>query len=302
MGLHRVCAVALCAVVAAPMICAAQQIDDTEPRAEEARVEMEKAEPEKAAEVEKPLFILNHVPPLAKADGALDKLDALLPLKFGVESQFLSNWLNEGGNWAKNGVQIMQTYYTEFSHDYCGGSAGVGFSYFQIDTTYQEVHPSTLERDFTVYAPLSWKKFSLEPYWTYIYVDGAKDYNEIGSEFSIDIPLKPTFVWNHDFSVYTGTYYEWSISHDIDIAPNGERLFVFTPSMAMGMDAHKYQEGTTLTHIDWGLELGIPVMKHFVVSGAIHFTKSLTHATYDEDNDVFEDVIPWGGLKLTMEF
>jgi hypothetical protein len=72
--------------------------------------------------------------------------------------------------------------------------------------------------------------------------------------------------------------------------------------MAMGMDSHKYQAGTTLTHIDWGLELGIPVMKHFVVSGAIHFTKSLTHAVYDEDNDVFEDVIPWAGLKLTMEF
>lgn len=301
MGLHRVCAVALCAVAATPVICAAQ-IEDAEPRAEAAEVEVGKAGPEKAGEAEKPLFILNRVPPLAKADGTLDKLDEILPLKFGAESQFLSNWLDEGGDWAKNGVQILQTYYTEFSRDYCDGSVGVGFSYFQVDTTWNAVHPSTLERDFTVYAPLSWKIFSLEPCWTYIYVDGAEGYNEIGSEFSLDVPLKPTFVWNHDFDVCTGTYYEWSVSHDIDIAPRGEKIIVFTPSMAMGMDSHKYQKGTTLTHIDWGLELGIPVMTHFVVSGAIHFTKSLTRATYEEENDVFEDIIPWGGLKLTMEF
>jgi hypothetical protein len=253
-------------------------------------------------EGEKSLFLLNHVPPLEKADAALDKLDELLPLKFGAESQFLSNWLDEGGNWAKNGVQIMQIYYTELSRDYCDGSVGAGFSYFQIDTTWNSTQPSTMERDFTIYAPLSWKIFSYEPYWSYIYIDGGEDSGELGGEFSIDVPLKPTFVWNHDYRFYTGGYYEWSISHDIDIAPKGERLFVFTPSMAMGMDSHKYQKGTTPTHIDWGLGLGVPVMKHLVLSGAIHFTKSLTRATYDEDNDVFEDVIPWAGLSLTAEF
>ena len=162
--------------------------------------------------------------------------------------------------------------------------------------------PSTMERDFIAYSPLSWKMFSLQPYWKYIYIDGAKDYGEIGSEFSLDVPLKPTFYWNHDFSVYTGTYYEWSISHDINISPNGERIAIFTPSMAMGMDSHKYQAHTTLTHLDWGLELSVPVIRHFVITGMLHFTKSLAHGDYAEENDVFEDIIPWAGLKLTMEF
>lgn len=299
MGFRRAVSIAVGLIAAACAHAPAQEIEDTEPWAEAAKVEIEKAEVPPPG---KPLFILERLPPLKRVDGAFDTLEELLPVKLGAESQFLSNWLDEGGNWAKNGVQILQTYFAEATHEFGDGSAGVGFSYFQIDTTWNAVHPSTQERDFTYYAPLTWKIFTLTPDYTYIYIDGAQSYSEIGSEFSLDVPLKPTFVWNHDFSVFTGTYYEWSLSHDINVSPRGERLFVFTPSVAMGMDSHKYQKGTTLTHIDFGLELGIPVLKHFVVSGEIHFTKSLSHATYTEENDVFEDVVPWGGLKLTMEF
>ncbi len=149
---------------------------------------------------------------------------------------------------------------------------------------------------------MTWKIFSFNPYWAYDTYPEVGYSGELGSEFAIDIPLKPTFTWNHDYHYYSGSYYEWSISHDINVSPSGERIAIFTPSMTMGMDSHKYQAHTTLTHIDWGLDLGIPVIKHFVITGMLHFTKSLSHQTYTEADDVFEDVIPWAGLKLTMRF
>lgn len=297
MGMSRVCVVVLSAVVAMPAMGAAQ-VEDTEPRAVEAEAEARKAE-----EAEKPLFILNHVPPLAKADGALDRLDELLPLKFGAESQFVSNWLDEGANAAKHGVQILQTYFAEYSKEVGDFSLGGGFSYFQVDTTGAVEGPSTLERDFTLYAPLSWKCFSVTPSWTYIYMDSDDpDSGEIGTEFSIDIPLHPTFAWNYDYRDLKGSYCEWSISQDFDIPLRGETIAIFTPSMAMGLDAHKAMEATHLTHIDWGLELGIPIMRHFVATGMLHFTKSLCRDQDEDGQRIFENIIPWAGLKLTAEF
>lgn len=292
---------ALCIVIAGPYAARGQVESDTELRVPGIKREIAKAE---VCEIKEQCFLMNHIPPLEWTNQILDRVDDVSPLTFGAESQFLSNWLDEGGNWAKNGVQIQQTYFTEYTREFGDFTGGAGFEYFQIDSTWKGMKPSTMERDFTAYAPLSWKKFSLQPYWSYIYIDDPSvgDSGEFGSEFTIDIPLKPTFTWNHDYRYYTGTYFEWAISHDINISPGGERIAVFTPSMAMGMDAHKYQAHTTLTHIDWGLELSVPVIRHFVVTGMLHFTKSLSHATYEEENDVFEDIIPWAGLKLTMGF
>jgi hypothetical protein len=285
----------LCAL-AAPVLCSAQ-IEDAEPRAEEDKVEIGKAEEEA------PLFILNHVPPLARADGALDKLDELMPLKFGAESQFVSDWLDEGADAAKRGVQILQTYFTELNYSRGDASAGVGFSYFQVDTTGAYEGPSTLERDFTLYAPLAWKRFSITPSWTYIYMDSDDpDSGEIGTEFSIDMPLHPTFAWNCDYRALKGSYCEWDISQDFTIPLRGETLAIFTPSMAMGLDAHKAIECTHLTHLDWGLELGIPIMRHFIATGMLHFTKSLCRAQDEDGQRIFENIIPWAGLKLTAEF
>ncbi|MCX6357518.1 MAG: hypothetical protein NT045_06565 [Candidatus Aureabacteria bacterium] len=278
-----------------------QPTEDVQPREEEIKQEVAGAG---VCEKKEQCFLMNHIPPLEWTNRVMDRVDEVSPLKFGAESRFESNWLNEGGNWAKNGVQIEQTYFTEWTRTLGDFEGGAGFEYYQIDSTWRGIKPSTMERDFTPYVPLSWKVFSLEPYWKYIYIDGAdaKDYQEIGSAFTIDVPLKPTFYWNHDFSVYTGTYCEWSISHDIAIAPTGEQVVIFTPSMAIGMDAHKYQEHTTLTHIDWGLDLSVPLNRHFVLTGMLHFTKSLAHGDYSEENDVFHDILPWGGLKLSMEF
>ena len=281
-----------------PSLMYAQEFD-AEPREAEVKEEIAKA-----TEPKEQLFWMDQIPPLERANRGLDRIEEVSPLKFGAESQFLSNWLNEGGDWAKNGVQIEQAYFTEWTHKLGDFEGGAGFQYFQIDSTWKGIKPSTMERDFVAYSPLSWKIFSLQPYWKYIYIDGMgnPDYTEIGSEFTLDVPLKPTFTWNHDFSIYTGTYYEWSISHDVNISANGERIAIFTHSMAMGMDAHKYQAQTTLTHIDWGLELSVPLNRHFIVTGMLHFTKSLAHGDYSEENDVFHDILPWAGLKLSMEF
>lgn len=297
MRIIRIGIAALCALHATVLHLRAQTDDDVEPYVVGAKEEIAKAE-----EAKEQLFLMNHVPPLAWANRALDRVEAVSPLKFGAETDFLSNWMNEGGNWAKNGVQIQQTYFTEYTRKFGEFSAGAGFEYFQVDTTWKGMKPSTMERDYTVYSPISWKAFSLNPYWAHDSYPEAGYSGEFGSEFSIDAPLKPTFTWNYDYQYYNGAYFEWGISHDVNISPWGERIAVFTPSMAVGLDAHKYQAHTTLTHIDWGLEMSIPVIRHFVITGMLHFTKSLSHATYTEDNDVFEDIIPWGGLKLTMEF
>lgn len=282
-----------------PRFILAQDTPDAEPRGD--------YEEQAIAEIQKQceqIFLLNHVPPFALADHGLNRLDELLPAKFGTEADFMSNYVYEGANVAKNGVQISQDYYTELTHQFGNFSGGLGFDYWQIDTTWKGIEPSTMERDFTVYAPLAWKIISISPYWKYFYYDdiGAKDSGEIGSKFSLDMPLKPTFTYKYDYRFYKGSYYEWDISHNINIASNGERLAILTPSMALGMDDHKYQRNTTLTHIDWGLELGVPLNHHIIACGVIHFTKSLTHETYTPAVDIFEDIIPWGGLKMTMQF
>ncbi len=109
MRLYRIGAVAAGAVMAMAAVVAAQSIGDTEPRA----LEIEKTAAE-AEEPEEQLFWLNSIPPLRHADRALDALDEISPLKFGAESQFVSDWLDEGANGAKHGLQILQTYFAEY--------------------------------------------------------------------------------------------------------------------------------------------------------------------------------------------
>ncbi len=269
---------------------------------EPARVPAVKKELEAAKEEEEKLFVMNRVPLLEKTNNFINRVDELCPLKFGLETAFLSNWLDEGADAAKHGLQIQQIYFTEFTHEIGDAEAGIGFEYFQIDTTGAVEGPSTLERDFTIYAPLGWKRFSIQPCWTYIYIDDGDDSGEIGAEFNIDIPLNPTFAWNYDYDDCKGNYFEWNISQDFNIPLCGEKLAIFTPSMALGMDSHKAIDRTTLTHIDWGLDLGIPLTEHFVLVGMLHFTKSLQSACDEDGVRYFENIIPWGGLSLVMEF
>lgn len=279
-----------------PVTMHAQDVIDTEPRAPLIEKELKE-------ETQDNLFVLNHVPLLPSTDRVMNRVDELSPIKFGAQSNFLSNWLDEGVNAAKHGVQIQQTYFAEYTRESQGVSYGAGFEYFQIDTTGAVEGPSTLERDFTIYVPLGWKRLSVNPTWTYIKVDDkeADDSGEIGTEVSLDAPLNPTFIWNYDYDDVKGYYFEWDISHNIPICFKGEKFAVFTPSMALGMNSHKGIDKTTLTHIDWGLDLGIPVNHHFTVTGLLHFTKSLSRLEI-EDERVFENIIPWAGLSLTAEF
>jgi hypothetical protein len=290
------CAIGVCVFsVSSPLY--AQDIMDTEPRAPIIAKELE----EEAAD---DLFVLNHVPLIPATDRVMNRIDELSPIRFGAQGNFLSDWLDEGMNGAKHGLQITQTYFAEYTRDFKWDlSGGVGFEYFQVDTTGAVEGPSTLERDFTVYVPLAWKRLSVTPNWTYIAIDEfyGDDSGEIGTEVSVDMPLNPTFIWNYDYDDAKGYYFEWDISHNIPICFNGEKFAVFTPSMALGMNSHKGIDTTTLTHIDWGLDLGIPINHHFTVAGLLHFTKSLSRAEI-EDERVFENIIPWAGLSLTTEF
>ncbi len=111
-----------------------------------------------------------------------------------------------------------------------------------------------------------------------------------------------TFMWEYDYDQGKGYYCEWRISHNMGIAPLGETLFIFNPSMAMGMNPYEYIDIKTLTHIDWGLDLDIPLTKHFVVTGMLHFTKSLSKYEDEDGYRIFEDIIPWAGLVLALEF
>ncbi len=297
MRLYRIGAVAAGAVMAMAAVVAAQSIGDTEPRA----LEIEKTAAE-AEEPEEQLFWLNSIPPLRHADRALDALDEISPLKFGAESQFVSDWLDEGANGAKHGLQILQTYFTEYSKEVGEFTLGAGFSYFQADTTGRHEGSKTLERDFTVYAPLTWKRFTVAPFWNYLYYDEDPDSGEIGAEFTVDMPLNPSFAWNYDYRELKGSYCEWGVSQDFRLPWRGETVAVLTPSMAMGLDLHKGIEANHLTHLDWGFDLGVPLMRHFVATGMLHFTKSLCRTQDEDGRRVYENILPWAGLKLTMEF
>jgi hypothetical protein len=274
----------------------AQVVRDTEPARVPAVTEViEHMEEEKQ-------FVMRHVPPLQKLNGLQDRFDEICPLKFGVEASFLSDWLDEGADAAKKGLQIQQVYFTELTHEvFDGAEAGVGFEYFQIDTTGAYEGPSTLERDFTIYAPLTWKRFSLQPSWTYVYIDGGDDSGEIGAEFSIEMPLHPTFAWNYDYDDVKGNWFEWNISQDFDIPLMGEKLATFTPSVTLGMDNRKAFDHTGLANIDFGLDLEVPLTGRFAVVGLLHFSKSLNDARNEDGSKVFEDIIPWGGLSIVME-
>jgi hypothetical protein len=290
----------LCGILAAARLihgacppARAQHIVDTEPRAPRIEQEME-------TEAQDNLFLLNHLPLLPYTDNAMNRLDEISPITFGAQGNFLSNWLDEGMNAAKHGVQITQTYSAEYTREISGFSGGAGFEFFQVDTTRPEGGPRTLEQDFTIYLPLSWKRLSVRPCWTYVRIDDfyGDDSGEIGAEVSVDMPLNPAFSWNYDYDDAKGNYFEWSISHPFPICIKGEKLATFTPSMAMGMNAYKGIEKTALTHIDWGLDLAFPINHHFTVAGLLHFTKSLSRLK-TEDGRVFENIVPWAGLSLT---
>ncbi|MEJ2744244.1 MAG: hypothetical protein P8123_00920 [bacterium] len=293
--LLRVCTALVCFFLVSSTTYA-QDIIDTGPRAPLIEKELR----EEAADE---LFVLNHVPLLQATDRVMNRIDELSPIKFGAQANFLSDWLDEGMNGAKHGLQITQTYFAEYTREFKGISGGVGFEYFQVDTTGGVEGPSILERDFTIYVPLAWKRLSVNPSWTYVAIDDfyGDDSGEIGTEVSLDMPLNPTFIWNYDYDDASGNYFECDISHNIPICFNGEKFAVFTPSMAMGMNSHKGIDKTTLTHIDWGLDLGIPLNHHFTVAGLFHLTKSLSHLKIDGER-VFENIIPWAGLSLTAEF
>jgi hypothetical protein len=246
-------------------------------------------------------FIMSHVPALQKLNGLQEHFGEICPLKFGLEASFLSDWLDEGANAAKKGLQIQQVYFTELTREIGDFEVGAGFEYFQIDTTGAVEGPSTLERDFTVYAPLVWKRIVFNPMWTYVRIDGGDDSGEIGAEFSIEMPLHPTFAWNYDYDDVKGNWFEWNISQDFDIPLMGEKLATFTPSVTLGMDNRKAFDHTGLANIDFGLDLEVPLTGRFAVVGLLHFSKSLNDARNEDGSKVFEDIIPWGGLSIVME-
>jgi hypothetical protein len=178
----------------------------------------------------------------------------------------------------------------------------LGFNYFQIDTTgARETPGTTLERDFIIYAPITWKQFYLSPFWDTFLVADEWTNHEFGSNFSIDTILNPSFSWVYNFTE-SGAYFSWQISHDIDISINGQRLGTLTGVTSMGMDAHERTTIITLSSIDWGLNLSIPLTQRFAVMGMLHFAKSLSRAEDEYGNRYYEDIIPWAGLKLSMLF
>jgi hypothetical protein len=289
------------ALVALPLGASAQEVVDTEVRAPVIEEELKIVE-----EPREELFILNRIPPLQAIDRCVDRFDELCPLKFGAQANFLSNWLNEGFNTAKHGVQIQQTYFTEFTRELFGFTWGAGFEFFQCDTTGGVPGSSMLERDLTIYLPMGWKALSVSPYWSHIrFLDDELDEvetGEIGCEFSLDKVLNPKFLWNYDYDEGKGQYLEWGISHNIPIRFCGEKFAVFTPSIALGMNSRKYIEETVLTHIDWGLDFSLPLNHHFTATGLLHFTKSLNRLKDEDGVRLFENIIPWAGLSLTAEF
>ncbi|MDD5557436.1 MAG: hypothetical protein PHN82_09320 [bacterium] len=298
-GRHAAGLLILC-IAALPGAGRGQLVTDAEPRAPLIEREMEEI-----AEEPEELFLQNRVPPLAAMNRVLDRAGEISPIKFNVQSAFLSDWLDEGANGARRGLQIQQVYSAEYAREFGPFSAGVGFEYFQIDTTGAVPGPSTVERDFTIYLPLGWKVLSVAPSWTYIRYpeeEEWRDTGELGVEVCADLPLNPRFLWNYDYDKGRGSYLEWGISHNVPLRWGGEKLAVFTPSMALGMNSHKYIDRTTLTHIDWGLDLSVPLNHHFVVTGLLHFTKSLTRMEDEDGARLFENIVPWAGLVLTMEF
>ncbi len=248
MRLYRIGAVAAGAVMAMAAVVAAQSIGDTEPRA----LEIEKTAAE-AEEPEEQLFWLNSIPPLRHADRALDALDEISPLKFGAESQFVSDWLDEGANGAKHGLQILQTYFTEYSKEVGEFTLGAGFSYFQADTTGRHEGSKTLERDFTVYAPLTWKRLlTVAPFWNYLYYDEDPDSGEIGAEFTVDMPLNPSFAWNYDYRELKEELLRVGCSAGLPPSVEGETVAVLRRRWRWGSTCTRASRPNHLTHLDWG--------------------------------------------------
>ena len=248
------------------------------------------------------IFIEERLPVIAAVSRLLDRIDEKIPLTFYSETSFFSDWLNEGVDSAGHGLQIEQHYFTEMTKAIGNGEAGVGFEYFQIDTTGGVPGPSTVERDFTVYMPITWGRLHLEPGWTYMYIDGADDTQQIQGAVSLDVPLRPSFEWNSDYDDVKGNWFQWGLSHDVPVSISGERLAVLTGSVTLGMDNRKSFDHTGLTNIDFGLDCEIPLMEHLSIAGVLHFSKSLNRAKDEEGNRIFTDIIPWGGLTLLAEF
>jgi hypothetical protein len=248
------------------------------------------------------LFLLNRIPMLGELNRWQRRLDTATPLRWGVENFFLSDWLDKGADDARSGLQIEQNYFVQWMHEAEHAGAGIGFEYFQIDTTgHREAPSTTLERDFIVYAPLQWRIFYVSPFWDTFIVDDSVDKNELGSSFSIDTFLNPSCAWTYNFND-RGAYFEWGVSHSYEIVLKGEKLGTLNGSMAIGMDAHQRTTITTLSSIDWGLDLNVPLTQRFFITGLLHFTKSLSGARDEDGKQYYEDIIPWAGLKLAMVF
>lgn len=247
-------------------------------------------------------YMLHHVSTLRPLNNACAHFADACPVDFGFHSLFLSDWLDEGAHAAVEGLQIQQIYHAEYLRARGDFEFGAGFEYFQIDTTGGTPGSSALERNMTVYLPLAYRRVQLQPLWSYISVPDGDDSGEIGAEIGIDMPLNPTFSWNYDYDDITGNYFEWGLSHDFDIVISQQQLAVLTPCLAMGLDSHKATDHTQLSHIDFGLDLSIPLTQHLTLTGMLHISKALGDAKDTDGERVFKNIVPWGGIGISACF
>ena len=230
-------------------------------------------------------YLTYGLPFVKDIDGALDTVSDALPITVSSEVLFMSHWLDEGTNPTPDGMNIHQIYMAAFE---VYGHL-IGYEYFQAD--FEDAKPHTLERDHTIFAELNFGILTLVPMWTYVDIPEDDDSGEIGLSVALDLFLNPEFSINYDYRQEKGYYCEWGISHEFDFDKYGS----LTPSMTMGLNSRKGIEKTCLTHIDWGLEYSLPLSNHVNLAGFLHFTKGL------EEEEGFEDIVPWGGISLSFE-
>jgi len=111
-----------------------------------------------------------------------------------------------------------------------------------------------------------------------------------------NLPLSPSFYVYQDWDRGRGLWYEWGISHDLDL-----KFFTLSTYAKMGYNHRQWGTTSALSTLDFGASIPIAVGSHMTVEPFLSYTKRLKATYTDDETDLTHDEL-YGGVNWSITF